>query len=107
MSFGGSAADMLYKMKYNQSLRDNNRQNYSRYHDAMVTYKKSRLKIEKENITKEELEKIKSEVIREVKLRNKKAIAISIIFTLIIALIVSYLIYWYMQSEISIVKYFF
>lgn len=29
MGFGGHAADMLYKMKYNKSLRDNNRENYN------------------------------------------------------------------------------
>jgi hypothetical protein len=41
MGFGGSAADMLFKMKYNKSLRDNNRDNYNRYMDAVVTYKKT------------------------------------------------------------------
>lgn len=88
MSFGGSAADMLHKMKYNSSLRDNNRGNYNRYRDAVVTYKKSRLKLKNEHISKEELEIIKQNVIREVKRRNQIAVLLTITFTLIVSILI-------------------
>lgn len=82
MSFGGSAAYMLHKMKYNRSLRDSNRGNYDRYRDAVVTYKKSRLKLKNEDISKEQLEIIKQDVIREVKRRNQIAVLLTITLTL-------------------------
>ena len=88
MSFGGSAADMLYKMKYNKSLRDNNRGNYNRYRDAIQTYKKSRMMIKHEDISKEKLEIIKQDVIREVKKRNQIAITLTIIFTFIVGILI-------------------
>ncbi len=37
MGFGGHAPDMLFKMGYNKSLGNNNRDNYNRYLDAVVT----------------------------------------------------------------------
>ena len=79
---------MLHKMKYNSSLRDNNRGNYNRYRDAVVTYKKSRLKLKNEHISKEELEIIKQNVIREVKRRNQIAVLLTIIFTLIVSILI-------------------
>lgn len=87
MSFGGSAADMLHKMKYNRSLRDSNRGNYDRYRDAVVTYKKSRLKLKNEDISKEQLEIIKQDVIREVKRRNQIAVLLTITLTLIVCIL--------------------
>ena len=87
MSFGGSVADMLHKMKYNRSLRDSNRGNYDRYRDAVVTYKKSRLKLKNEDISKEQLEIIKQDVIREVKRRNQIAVLLTITLTLIVCIL--------------------
>ena len=87
MSFGGSAADMLHKMKYNRSLRDSNRGNYDRYRDDVVTYTKSRLKLKNEDISKEQLEIIKQDVIREVKRRNQIAVLLTITLTLIVCIL--------------------
>ncbi len=99
MGFGGSAADMLFKMRYNKSLRDNNRDNYNSYMDAVVTYKKTRLKIESKNISKEELEKIKTQARDEVRKRNQIAITLTIIFTFISAIIIGWLFWLLYTSE--------
>ena len=106
MGFGGSAADMLFKMKYNKSLRDNNRDNYNRYMDAVVTYKKTRLKIESKNISKEDLEKIKIEVRNEVKKRTQIAVTLTIIFTLISTLVIGWLFWLFYNSEPTYLRYF-
>lgn len=109
MGFGGHAADMLYKMKYNKSLRDNNRENYNWYHDAVVTYKKSRLKIEKKYICKEDIEVLKMKVINEVKRRNQIAITVTAIFTIVIGFLIAWLfriflncdsIFWYIINKL-------
>lgn len=99
MSFGGSAADMLYKMKYNKSLRENNRGNYNRYRDAIQTYKKSRMMIKYEDISKEKLEIIKQDVIREVKKRNQIAIVLTVFFTTVFALLIIWGLYLLINSE--------
>ncbi len=98
----GDMGDMLYKMKYNQSLRKNNRSNYNKYRDAIVTYKKSKLKIDNENISKEEIESIKKQVRNEIAKRNRVAIIITIFMITLIAV----LLIWGMTSFLNYDFYF-
>jgi len=100
MSFSGHAQDMMSKIKYNLELRENNRGNFTAFKRNYIKYKKSLLKVNKAQISTENLEKIKADIRKKIKRRNRILNLIYLIFIPILILIVVLGIKKFLEIEI-------
>lgn len=84
----GHQGDMFSKMKLNKSLIDINRSHFNDYLKHMLTYKKSKLKINHIDLTAEEHEEIKNRIQKQEIHRRKISIAVTLVSVLILLILI-------------------
>lgn len=95
MSWGGHVADMIAKMRYNESLKSNYRNRHERIRNAFrVAYKEQNIPLEMNRVvTKEELIRIKAEVRKTIARERIWQLVITWSITLIVFTILLYVMF--------------
>jgi len=100
MSFGGHVADMIGRMKYNNSIRESYRLRYSKVKEAYAKEIKKRKihKFKDSELSKEELIQVKEVIKQSIIRERRKAITKTVVVTVLCALIIVYLIYVFWEE---------
>lgn len=98
MSWGGHVADMIAKMRYNESLKSNYRNRHERIRNAFrVAYKEQNIHWEMNRVvTKEEMIRIKAEVRKTIAREKVLHLVKTWSLTLIVFVILLYLLFKYL-----------
>jgi hypothetical protein len=96
MSFGGHVQDMVNRMKENEALRKTHRAKYKKIKDAYINALGTREHqiLSNCNVTKEELEKIKTKIRTDLKKERQKEIILTYSLTLIASVTLIYLFFF-------------
>lgn len=88
MSFAGHVLDMINRVRYNESLKTGYKELYRRIKDVQTISKNYRLNIKREEISNEELEKIKENIRKEIYAEKRKERIKSIILLIVLGLFI-------------------